>query len=117
MRHVRGHGHPGRAAAPAHRRAKGSSSTSALLDSQLAWLTHVAGAFFANGQRPQKLGNAHATIVPYQPFRAADKYVIVAVGSERLWERFCAALEIEQYASAATPVSPRTGTACGTATS
>ena len=68
----------------------------ALLDSQLAWLTHVAGAFFATGQRPQKLGNAHATIVPYQPFRAADKYVIVAVGSERLWERFCDALEITQ---------------------
>jgi crotonobetainyl-CoA:carnitine CoA-transferase CaiB-like acyl-CoA transferase len=65
----------------------------ALLDSQLAWLTHVAGAFFATGQRPPKLGNAHATIVPYQPFRAADKYVIVAVGSERLWQRFCEALD------------------------
>jgi formyl-CoA transferase/CoA:oxalate CoA-transferase len=66
----------------------------ALLDGQLAWLTHVAGAYFATGQRPQKLGNAHATIVPYQPFRARDKYVIIAVGSERLWQRFCEALGI-----------------------
>jgi formyl-CoA transferase/CoA:oxalate CoA-transferase len=73
---------------------KGQFIDVALLDSQVAWLTHVAGAFFATGQRPQKLGNAHATIVPYQPFRAADKYVIVAVGSERLWQRFCEALDI-----------------------
>lgn len=68
----------------------------ALLDGQVAWLTHVAGAYFATGQRPQKIGNAHQTIVPYQPFRARDKYVIVAVGSERLWERFCQALGIEK---------------------
>jgi len=73
---------------------KGQLVDVALLDSQVAWLTNVAGAFFATGQRPQKLGNAHPNIVPYQPFRARDKYVIVAVGSERLWERFCQALGI-----------------------
>jgi crotonobetainyl-CoA:carnitine CoA-transferase CaiB-like acyl-CoA transferase len=66
----------------------------ALLDGQVAWLTNVAGAYFATGQRPQKLGNAHPNIVPYQPFKARDKYLIVAVGTERLWERFCQALEI-----------------------
>lgn len=67
-----------------------------LLDSQLAWLTHVAGAYFATGERPKKIGNAHATIVPYQPFRASDKYVMVAVGSDRLWQRFCAALDVAE---------------------
>lgn len=67
-----------------------------LLDGQVAWLTHVAGAYFANGKRPAKLGNAHATIVPYQPFRARDKHVIVAVGTERLWQRFCHCMEIEE---------------------
>jgi len=66
----------------------------ALLDSQVAWLTNIAGAYFATGQRPKKLGNAHSNIVPYQPFKARDKYIIVAVGSERLWERFCQALEM-----------------------
>jgi formyl-CoA transferase/CoA:oxalate CoA-transferase len=66
----------------------------ALLDGQVAWLTNVAGAYFATGERPKKLGNAHPNIVPYQPFRARDKYLIVAVGTERLWERFCQALEI-----------------------
>ena len=66
----------------------------ALLDGQVAWLTNLASAYFATGQRPQKLGNAHPNIVPYQPFKARDKYLIVAVGSERLWERFCQALDI-----------------------
>jgi crotonobetainyl-CoA:carnitine CoA-transferase CaiB-like acyl-CoA transferase len=66
----------------------------ALLDGQVAWLTNLASAYFATGQRPQKLGNAHPNIVPYQPFKARDKYLIVAVGSERLWGRFCQALEI-----------------------
>jgi len=66
----------------------------ALLDGQVAWLTNLASAYFATGQRPQKLGNAHPNIVPYQPFKARDKYLIVAVGSERLWERFCQELDI-----------------------
>jgi len=68
----------------------------ALLDGQVAWLTNVAGAYFATGQRPKKLGNAHPNIVPYQPFKARDKYLIVAVGSERLWDRFCQVLEITE---------------------
>jgi len=66
----------------------------ALLDSQVAWLTNIAGGYFATGQRPKKLGNAHPNIVPYQPFKARDKYIIVAVGTERLWERFCQVIEI-----------------------
>ncbi len=75
---------------------QGQFVDTALLDGQVAWLTHVAGAYFATGQRPPKYGNAHANIVPYQPFEARDKYIIVAVGSERLWERFCQALEIAE---------------------
>ncbi len=73
---------------------KGQFLDVSLLDSQLAWLTHVAGAYFATGERPKKLGNAHATIVPCQPFKAADKYLMVAVGSDRLWARFCQALDV-----------------------
>ena len=64
----------------------------ALLDSQISWLTNVAGNYFATGERPPRLGNAHPTIVPYQPFRARDKHFIVGVGSERLWKKFCAVL-------------------------
>jgi crotonobetainyl-CoA:carnitine CoA-transferase CaiB-like acyl-CoA transferase len=67
----------------------------ALLDSQVTWLANVAGSYFATGQRPPRLGNVHPTITPYQPIRAKDKYIIVGVGTERLWERFCALLGIE----------------------
>jgi len=67
----------------------------ALLDSQVTWLANVGGSYFTTGQRPPRLGNVHPTITPYQPIRARDKYVIVGVGTERLWHRFCALLGIE----------------------
>jgi formyl-CoA transferase/CoA:oxalate CoA-transferase len=67
----------------------------ALLDSQVTWLANVGGSYFATGQRPSRLGNVHPTITPYQPFRARDKHIIIAVGTERLWQRFCALLGID----------------------
>lgn len=77
------------------RTGKGQLLDMALLDSQIAWLTNVAGTYFATGERSPRLGNAHPNIVPYQPFRARDKYFIIGVGSERLWQRFCAVLGVE----------------------
>jgi crotonobetainyl-CoA:carnitine CoA-transferase CaiB-like acyl-CoA transferase len=67
----------------------------ALVDAQMSWLANLAGSYFATGQRPERLGNAHPTVTPYQPMRARDKHLIVAVGSERLWQRFCAVLGTE----------------------
>ena len=67
----------------------------ALVDSQATWLANVGGSYFATGERPPKMGNAHPTITPYQPLRARDKEMIIAVGSERLWARFCGVLEVE----------------------
>jgi crotonobetainyl-CoA:carnitine CoA-transferase CaiB-like acyl-CoA transferase len=67
----------------------------ALLDSQVAWLANIAGTFFATGERPAKLGNLHPTITPYQPLQARDKMMIVAVGTPRLWRRFCEVLGVE----------------------
>ncbi|MDE2842438.1 MAG: CaiB/BaiF CoA-transferase family protein [Chloroflexota bacterium] len=67
-----------------------------MLDAQVAWLTYQAGYYFAYGRPPQRLGKAHPTLVPYQAFMAKDgKYFNVAVGSERLWERFCQAVHRE----------------------
>jgi formyl-CoA transferase/CoA:oxalate CoA-transferase len=68
----------------------------ALVDSQVTWLANVGGSFFATGERPAKMGNAHPTITPYQPLRARDKEMIVAVGTERLWRRFCRAIGAEE---------------------
>ena len=70
-----------------------------MLDGQLAWLTYQAGFYFATGENPRRLGSAHPSIVPYQAFRSADGYINVAVGSEGIWERFCAALDREDFAA------------------
>jgi crotonobetainyl-CoA:carnitine CoA-transferase CaiB-like acyl-CoA transferase len=67
-----------------------------MLDAQVAWLTYQAGYYFANNKPPQRLGKAHPTLVPYQAFMGQDgKYFNVAVGSERIWERFCHAIKRE----------------------
>jgi formyl-CoA transferase/CoA:oxalate CoA-transferase len=63
-----------------------------LLESQAAYLTILAGDFFATGQPSQPAGNAHPGIVPYQVFHTADKDVIIAVGSDKQWAQFCAVL-------------------------
>ena len=61
-----------------------------MLDAQVAWLTYQAAFFFANGEPPKRMGAAHPTLVPYQAFMCNDgKYINVAVGSERIWGRFC----------------------------
>jgi formyl-CoA transferase/CoA:oxalate CoA-transferase len=65
----------------------------ALVDAQVTWLANLAGSFFATGARPERLGNAHPTVTPYQPVRTRDKIIIIAVGNERLWERFCQVLD------------------------
>jgi crotonobetainyl-CoA:carnitine CoA-transferase CaiB-like acyl-CoA transferase len=66
-----------------------------LVDSQVTWLANVAGSWFATGERPRRMGNLHPSITPYQPMMTRDKMIIVAVGTERLWRRFCEVLEIE----------------------
>ena len=65
-----------------------------LLESQSAWLGILASAYLNAGEAPRRLGNTHPSIVPYQVFRARDKHIIVAVGTSRLWTRFCEVLGI-----------------------
>ncbi|MCC7163198.1 MAG: CoA transferase [Anaerolineae bacterium] len=67
----------------------------ALFDSQLTWLNHI-GSNYLNAQvEPAKIGNTHASIVPYQVFRAQDKHLVVGVGSEALWKKFLTVLQAE----------------------
>ena len=69
----------------------------ALLDSQLTWLANAASSYLNAGVEPRRLGNAHPSIVPYQPFRAGDgRYFIVAVGTEALWKKFCEVLGLSK---------------------
>jgi crotonobetainyl-CoA:carnitine CoA-transferase CaiB-like acyl-CoA transferase len=68
----------------------------ALFDSQLTWLNHIGSNYLNANVAPQKIGNTHASIVPYQVFRAQDKYIIIAVGSEALWKKFVRVLNAEE---------------------
>lgn len=69
-----------------------------LFDSQLALLANVAGNVLFTGADAPRYGNAHASIVPYQAFRASDGEFVLAVASERLWLQLCEALGREDWA-------------------
>ncbi|MBT1445395.1 CoA transferase [Shewanella sp. JM162201] len=61
----------------------------ALFDVQLAMLANQAQNFLASGKNPPRLGNAHPNIVPYQAFACADGHLILAVGNDGQFARFC----------------------------
>ncbi|WP_207062282.1 CaiB/BaiF CoA-transferase family protein [Motiliproteus sp. SC1-56] len=61
----------------------------ALLDVQVATLANQAMNYLASGEAPGRLGNAHPNIVPYQAFATADGYIVLAVGNDTQFARFC----------------------------
>lgn len=78
-------------AALAHRARTGEGQyiDLALMDVQVATLANQAMNYLASGQAPGRLGNAHPNIVPYQAFRASDGHIILAVGNDAQFRRFC----------------------------
>ena len=69
----------------------------ALLDSQIALLANVGSNYLCSGEVPERWGNAVSSIVPYQAFQAKDDYLILAIGNDGQWERFCAAAEVSAW--------------------
>ena len=61
----------------------------ALLDCQVAILANQAMTYLAAGQKPVRMGNAHPNIVPYQVFETQDGHIILAVGNDGQFRRFC----------------------------
>jgi crotonobetainyl-CoA:carnitine CoA-transferase CaiB-like acyl-CoA transferase len=85
-----------------HHRARtgeGQQIDIALFDVQLSWLANVGSAYLVAGRPPARYGNAHATIVPYQPFPAADGSVMVAVGNDGQFARLCGVLDQPAWAA------------------
>ncbi len=64
-----------------------------LLDSGLAALVNVAQSALVTGAEAARYGNAHPSIVPYQPFAAADGWIAVAAANDSLWRALCSALD------------------------
>jgi crotonobetainyl-CoA:carnitine CoA-transferase CaiB-like acyl-CoA transferase len=63
-----------------------------LLDSAFSALVNVAQNALVTGEEPQRFGNAHPSIAPYQPFRASDGWVAVAAATDGLFARLCRVL-------------------------
>ena len=55
----------------------------------MTWLANVASNYLVSGQVPQRYGNAHPNIVPYQIFRAKDGLFTLGVGNDSQWQRLC----------------------------
>ena len=78
-----------------HTTGRGQYLDVSLLDSQLAWHVYAAGAHFYDTPRPRRMGSAHPSIVPYQGYHVSDGWLIIAVGSEKLWRAFCGVLGLD----------------------
>ncbi|MEO1745070.1 MAG: CoA transferase, partial [Pseudomonadota bacterium] len=71
-----------------------------LVDAQMAWLINEGCNYLTSGQVPERRGNAHPNIVPYDVFAASDGHVILAVGNDAQFQRFCAAFAREDLGGA-----------------
>lgn len=79
-------------AALRHRDATGQGQhiDMALLDVQVAWLANLGQSYLTSGKLPERLGNAHAAVVPYQVFPTADGHIVLAIGNDGQFRKFCA---------------------------
>jgi formyl-CoA transferase len=66
-----------------------------LVEAAVSGLTNVLGYHLATGEEPKRWGTGHPDIVPYQVFAARDGHVVVAVGNDAQFARFCALIGVE----------------------
>jgi crotonobetainyl-CoA:carnitine CoA-transferase CaiB-like acyl-CoA transferase len=76
-----------------------------MLDTHVAWLANQGMNYLATGENPPRLGNQHPNIVPYQVFATADGHVVLSIGNDATFRRFCAAFDLP-----ALPEDPRFAT-------
>jgi len=87
-------------AALAHREKSGRGQyiDCALLDTIVAFNANQIVSFFASGRIPVRWGNAHPQVVPYEAFATADGHIILAVGNDGQFKRFCKVAECPELA-------------------
>lgn len=81
-----------------HRTGRGQHIDIALFDVAVASLANQALNFLVGGSAPHRLGNAHPNIVPYQAFETSDGHLILAVGNDAQFARFCRLAEMPELA-------------------
>ncbi|HSZ93749.1 MAG TPA: CaiB/BaiF CoA-transferase family protein, partial [Acetobacteraceae bacterium] len=65
-----------------------------MLDTHVAWLANQGMNYLATGENPARLGNQHPNIVPYQVFPTADGHIVLSVGNDPTFKRFCEAFAL-----------------------
>lgn len=71
---------------------KGQKIDIAMLDCQVSILENALARYQVEKKSPEPLGNRHPTIVPFQAYKAKDKYFVIGVGNDNLFVKFCAAI-------------------------
>ncbi|WP_170420007.1 CaiB/BaiF CoA transferase family protein [Ruegeria arenilitoris] len=82
------------------RTGRGQHVDMALLDVAVAVTANQALNYLTTGQVPQRMGNAHVNLAPYQVFDCADGYTIIATGNDRQYQRLCRVLNLPDMAEA-----------------
>src|SRR5205807_9168621 len=77
------------------RSGEGQVFDATMIRGQVPLLSRQAARYFADGTVPRLEGNVHASIVPYQTFRAADGFVNICCANNALFERLCRAIDLE----------------------
>jgi len=70
-----------------------------MLDTTAALLTYQAANWFATARIPPRQGNRHATIAPYETFTTKDGDIVIAVGNDPTWQKFCPAIGLSALAN------------------
>ena len=80
------------ALAQRERTGRGAFVDTALVDSTVGVLANQGLNYLVSGKPPERIGNAHPNIVPYQVFPVADGYIIIATGNDSQYQKLCGVL-------------------------
>ncbi len=72
-----------------HTSGHGQQVSVSLFDTQLTWLANIGAGVLFSGTDAPRYGNEHASIVPYQDFKASDQHFVLTVANEKLWQALC----------------------------
>ena len=67
-----------------------------MLDCQVAILENAMVRYFSTGDIPRPLGRRHPAITPFEVFESADGYVVIAIGNNELWRKFCEHVDLPE---------------------
>jgi crotonobetainyl-CoA:carnitine CoA-transferase CaiB-like acyl-CoA transferase len=81
-----------------HRTGKGTLVEVSLFETALALLGWHAQGYWIDGKEPERVGSRHAAVCPYGAFKAQDGYLLLAIGTDKLWRKFCDAAGLDGMA-------------------